>query len=266
MEIQRILLIGCGKMGRILACKWLESDILQQLWIADPAGVPEDLADLAKVKPWTGEGQPDAIVIAIKPQQFSNALPLYQPLMDGNPLLVSIAAGVPVARIRELLPGDGPVVRAMPNTPAAVGQGITALFADGLTEQNKPLVASLFDKIGKACWLEEQQQMHAVTAVSGSGPAYVFMMTECLAAAAVNQGLPTELADELARQTVIGSGALLSTYPHLTPETLRKTVTSPGGTTEAGLGALQPGLHFLLSDTVEAAAQRSRELSEIETP
>ena len=169
-------------------------------------------------------------------------------------------AGGRVAALQAAFAGAG-IVRAMPNTPAAVGQGATALFTTA-GDMVQGAAAALFAPAGLALWLTEEDQFDAVTALSGSGPAYVFHMMEAMAAAGVAAGLPPVLAQQLARQTVIGAAALAAREPAISPAELRERVTSPGGTTAAGLGVLMPALPPLLADTIAAAAARSRELGQ----
>jgi pyrroline-5-carboxylate reductase len=258
-----LLLIGCGKMGAALATGWLQANSIgERLWIADPAPLPAALAADARVLLWTGDAAPDAVVLAIKPQQFAAVLPAYRGHLGQRPLVVSIAAGVTLAHIADLLAYDGPIVRAMPNTPAAIGQGITALVAnDAIRAAECAQAEQLMAATGATLWLQDEEQMHAVTALSGSGPAYVFAFIEALTAAGVALGLPQAMAAHLARATVTGSAALAASSAE-SPATLRQNVTSPGGTTAAGLAVLQATLPDLLRTTTHAAANRSRELAQ----
>jgi pyrroline-5-carboxylate reductase len=205
-----------------------------------------------------------AIVLAVKPQVMGDVAPQYRALVAPSTLALSIAAGTTTASLKAHLGASAAVVRAMPNTPAAVGRGITVLFAaDGVTQAQANLAAELMAAVGDVRRVEDEALMDAVTAVSGSGPAYVFHLIETLAAAGVAAGLDRPLADDLARATVVGSGELarLSADP---PAKLRTDVTSPGGTTEAALKVLMAdpgGLRELMVRAVQAAARRSKELS-----
>jgi pyrroline-5-carboxylate reductase len=228
----------------------------QALLAAHPGvGVLAGAGDLPDVAP-------RAIVLAIKPQNFEASLPAYRGLVRPGVLVLSIAAGIVIETMERLL-GDAAVIRAMPNTPAAVGAGMTALIGNRhVAAADRALAQRLLAAVGRVVWLENEGQMDAVTAVSGSGPAYVFHLVEALAKAAEAQGLPLELATALARQTVVGSGALLAADP-ADAATLRRNVTSPGGTTAAALDVLmgEDALTRLMTEAVTAAARRSRELA-----
>lgn len=251
-------------MGTALATAWLRADLVRDtLWIADPAPLPAELAADPRVRLWTGDGTPAVVVLAIKPQQFEAVLPTYRGHIGHRPLIVSIAAGVTLERIADLLASDGPVVRAMPNTPAAIGRGITALIANDATSAAARQQAELLLlACGATLWLTDEAQMHAVTALSGSGPAYVFAFIEALTAAGTALGLAPDVAARLAQATVTGSAALAASSAE-SPATLRQNVTSPGGTTAAGLAVLQLELPDLLCRTTRAAAERSRELARV---
>lgn len=257
------LLIGCGKMGSALAASWLRCDALvERLWIADPAPLPASLTADPRVAAWTGAGSPDVIVLAVKPQQFADVLPPYRQVLGHRPVVISIAAGITLARMAALLDYDGPIVRTMPNTPAAIAQGVAALIANSAADPAaRDLATRLMSSSGETVWLQDEQQMHAVTALSGSGPAYVFALIEALAAAGEALGLSADVAARLARATVTGSAALAA-HSADSPATLRQNVTSPGGTTAAGLTVLQAELPDLLRRTTDAAAKRSRELAQ----
>lgn len=206
-----------------------------------------------------------AIVFAVKPDALARVLPDYAVLAGRTgTLCLSIAAGKTLDFLTRHLGADASVIRAMPNTPAAIGRGITALVAaPGVTAAQKSLAEDLLRPAGRCLWLEDEGQMDAVTAISGSGPAYVFLLTECLAEAGIAEGLPAEIAQSLARETVTGAAALLA-ETDAAPAVLRRNVTSPGGTTEAALGVLaaSDGLGPLLARAVAAAAGRSRDLAD----
>jgi pyrroline-5-carboxylate reductase len=249
-----IWLLGCGNMGGALLGRWLAED-MGPVAVIDPA--PRALPDGVSASANPPEGRPDVLVLAVKPQVWREAvLPL---IAKTGPLtlVVSVMAGVTTADIASVFPGAA-IIRAMPNTPAGIGQGVTALFttagdlAEGAAE-------ALFSAAGATVWLEDEADFDAVTAVSGSGPAYVFAFIEALAAAGAAAGLEPGLAARLARATVTGAAALAATDP-APAATLRERVTSPGGTTAAGLAVLQPGLVPIVEATVSAAAARSRQL------
>jgi len=207
---------------------------------------------------------PDVVVFAVKPQVVGAVVPGYTRFLGTGTVFLSIAAGKTIATFERALGGDDAVVRAMPNTPAAVRRGITVACANSrTTAKQRALCSQLLEAIGAIAWVEDEALMDPVTAVSGSGPAYVFLLVECLTAAGVNAGLPADLAERLARITVTGAGELL----HLSEdhaEVLRRNVTSPGGTTAAALEVLMGprGLEPLMTEAVEAARKRSRELAE----
>ena len=258
-----LVLLGCGKMGSALLAGWLRAGVdASSVWVIDP--FPSDWLTASGVH--INEGmppKPTVLVVAVKPQMMTEALPNVAALGGGNTLILSVAAGTPIAFFEDIL-GDGtPIVRTMPNTPAAIGQGISALVGnDHVSAAQLKGAETLMRAVGQTVQLENEEQMDAVTAVSGSGPAYVFHMIECLAAAGVSQGLSSELSMELAKATVAGAGALAQQAEE-TPDQLRVNVTSPKGTTEAGLAKLMDaknGLPGLMKETVAAAADRSREL------
>jgi len=205
-------------------------------------------------------------VVALKPQAFREAGPALKPYVDATTLVVSIMAGMTIGSITEVLTGKdlgGHVVRAMPNTPAAIGRGITvAVAAKTVSHAQRETADGLLRATGSVEWVTDEGLMDAVTAVSGSGPAYIFLLAEELARAGIAAGLPEALATKLARETVAGSGELLH-RSELSAEVLRQNVTSPGGTTAAALAVLmgQDGLQSLLTRAVAAATKRSKELA-----
>ena len=212
----------------------------------------------------TAAGRNAAIVLAIKPQVAPEAIPALVPYVAATTVVVSIMAGRTIGFLERALPRGTAIVRAMPNTPAAIGRGITVAVPNtGVSPQQRELVHDLLSATGAVEWTSDEALMDAVTAVSGSGPAYVFLLAEALARAGVAAGLPHELAGMLARATVAGSGELLH-RSSLEAEVLRQNVTSPGGTTAAALAVLmaQDGLASLLEKAVLAATRRSRELAD----
>lgn len=243
-------------MGSALLRRWLAAD-MGPVAVIDPAPAP--LPGGVNATAGLPEGRPDLIVLAVKPQAWRIAAEPLAAVAGPTTLVVSVMAGVTIADLQGLFPLS-PIVRAMPNTPAAIGMGVTALFtaagdlAEGAAE-------ALFGPAGATVWLAAEGDFDAVTAVSGSGPAYVFGFIEALAAAGTAAGLEPGLAARLARATVTGAAALAAGEAAASAADLRARVTSPNGTTAAGLAVLLPGLVPLLVDTVAAAAARSRKLS-----
>ncbi|SPJ25765.1 pyrroline-5-carboxylate reductase [Palleronia abyssalis] len=254
-----LVMLGCGKMGSAMLEGWLKgaldpgdvfvidpnpSEWLQGTGVTINGGLPE---------------QPGLLIVAVKPQMMDDALPQVGQFGGGGTLVLSVAAGVTIARYEKTFGGGTPVIRAIPNTPAAVGRGVTAIVANDEGAPSLDLAEHLLNAVGQTVRLESEDQMDAVTGVSGSGPAYVFHMIECLAKAAEAEGLSPDLAMALAKATVGGAGQLAEDSPKA-PSTLREDVTSPNGTTQAGLDVLMAELPDLMKRTVAAAAARSREL------
>lgn len=266
LRIPPILLVGCGRMGGAMLAGWRERG-LERAVIVDPAppALPRpgpDLVVVGEADAVAADFVPSAVVFAVKPQQAAETLPRYR-RFAGHAVFVSIMAGRTIGGIRELLDGGAAIVRAMPNTPAAIGQGVTvACPGPGVTAAQQELAESLLKPTGTVAWVSDEGLLDAVTAVSGSGPAYVFLLAELLEQAAIEQGIPADLARLLARGTVSGSGALLAASPEAS-DALRRAVTSPGGTTEAALGVLMASDAWpaLLRHAVDAASRRSRELA-----
>lgn len=264
----RVLLVGCGKMGSAMLAGWLERGI-------DPAGIvvvepgtaardafgPRGVTVVAEAAAIDRTYQPDVVVLAVKPQVMADVAPAYAKYKSG--VFLSIAAGKKLAFFEALL-GDAAIVRAMPNTPAAVQAGITVCVANAKVDVARRAACQvLLEAVGEVAWIDDEGQMDAVTAVSGSGPAYVFLLAEVMAKAAAAAGLPAELATRLARATVWGSGQLLSQSPE-SSEQLRINVTSPGGTTAAALAVLMrdgSGFAELMTEAVAAATRRGKELA-----
>ncbi|MBN9889604.1 pyrroline-5-carboxylate reductase [Salipiger abyssi] len=259
-----LVLLGCGKMGSAMLEGWLKRGLpATSVWVSDPH--PSDWLKAQGVR--LNEelpADPAIVLVAVKPQMMTEALPSLVPLGNGGTLFLSVAAGILIGSYERMLGAETPVIRAMPNTPAAVGQGITAIVGNAHASAAQMAQAEeLLSAVGGVVRLETEAQMDAVTGVSGSGPAYVFHMIECLAAAGEAQGLAPELAMTLARATVAGAGALAMQADE-DPAQLRRNVTSPNGTTQAGLEVLmdaETGLPPLIKATVAAAADRSRELA-----
>lgn len=260
LNTRGLVLIGCGRMGGALLDGWLKNGLAHgAVHVVDPNPRPE-LASLGVSVNGDLPGGPAVLVIAVKPQMMADVLPRLS--VGADTLVVSVAAGVTIAAYEAAFPASA-IVRTMPNTPAAIGQGITAIIGNARAgETELQLAETLMSAVGRVVRLEDEGQMDAVTALSGSGPAYVFHMIEAMAAAGAAEGLSPALALALARATVAGAGAL-AVHEDEDPAKLRENVTSPGGTTAAGLGELMDadsGLPPLMRRTIAAAAARGREL------
>jgi len=259
-----LALAGAGKMGGAMLAGWLAGGLAPHVVsVIDPQPSDDIRALTAQgVRLNPADSAPVAtLVLAVKPQMFREAGAALRALVGRETLVVSIMAGVPIAAIEAVC--GGAVVRAMPNTPAAIGRGITvAVASPQVSAAQRALADQLLRATGAVEWTTDETLMDAVTAVSGSGPAYVFLLAEELARAGVAAGLPAELAARLARETVAGSGELLH-RSELDPAVLRQNVTSPGGTTAAALGVLMApdGLAPLMQRAVAAATKRSQELA-----
>ncbi len=259
-----LVLLGCGKMGSAMLAGWLKGGLpAASVWVLDP--FPSDWLKAQGVNINQGiPAEPAIALIAVKPQMMGEALPSMQALGNGSTLFISVAAGTPISKFEDVLGVETPIVRAMPNTPAAIARGITAIIGNTkTTEAHLGLSEALLKAVGQVVRLESEDQMDAVTAVSGSGPAYVFHLIETLAAAGEKEGLSPELSMALAKATVGGAGALAEQAEE-TPAQLRINVTSPNGTTQAALEVLmnaEKGMPKLLEEAVKAAADRSKELS-----
>ncbi|MGZ3411423.1 MAG: pyrroline-5-carboxylate reductase [Xanthobacteraceae bacterium] len=261
-----LVLVGAGKMGAALLDGWAARSLeLSRVAVLEPQPslqVSRYLPQGLRLNPERKALRAAAIVIAVKPQSANEVLPSLAPMIAPATVVISIMAGRTLAALESGLPPRTAIVRTMPNTPAAVGRGITVAVPNAhVTPAQRLLAERLIAATGVVEWIDDERLMDAVTAVSGSGPAYVFLLAEYLALAGAAAGLPPALAEKLARVTVAGSGELL----HLSPEdaaTLRKDVTSPGGTTAAALDVLmaKDGLEPLLNAAVAAATRRSREL------
>jgi pyrroline-5-carboxylate reductase len=266
-----ILLVGCGKMGGALLAGWFERGVNSaNVRVVEPAS-----ALAAEIKRRHGvdafaspaalprDFSPDVVVFAVKPQGMDEIVPAYRNFAAHGAVILSIAAGKTIASFARHLGAEAAIVRSMPNTPAAVRRGITVACPNAhVSKVQREVCQGLLEAVGEVAWVTEEALLDPVTAESGSGPAYVFLLMECLAEAGVAAGLPRDLADRLARATVIGSAELarLSTDP---PAKLRENVTSPGGTTAAALEVLmgKNGLAELMTRAVAAATRRSRELA-----
>lgn len=269
----KIALVGGGHMGGALAAGWLRTKrsgvSADNLTIIDPApgDVIQDLGEsqgitcLPELTPDVAADL-DLLLLAVKPQSLEQVAASIVPMLPEKTALISIMAGATLNRLA-LAFGDRAIIRVMPNTPASVGAGVSVCVANEAGEALKAVVTKLFKPAGSVEWLKDERLIGAVTAVSGSGPAYVFLLAEALAGAGTAEGLPRDLAEKLARETIIGAGALLAASDK-SPQELRRAVTSPGGTTQAALDALMGsgvGLPELVRNAVTAAERRSRQMS-----
>ena len=262
MQPLKILLVGCGKMGGALLEGWLEAGICKHIYVISP----DTNFSNTKVTTLNSVSElsdsVDVVFFAVKPQILDTVVPLYK---DVEAVFISIAAGKSITSISNAFADNKrrSIIRVMPNTPAAIGRGISGVFANDVCDQTDQAMAEeLMAVCGDVIWLDKEQDMHVVTAVSGSGPAYLFHMIEALTQAAEKQGLNKEQALLFARKTIEGAAALSSKNPDVSASTLREAVTSPKGTTEAGLTVLMPSLPDLMTRTVVAAKKRSIELDQ----
>jgi pyrroline-5-carboxylate reductase len=264
-----LVLVGAGKMGGAMLEGWLRMGVPgSAIGVVDPKPSAELAALCARsgvtLNPVQAAlGEPEVLVLGIKPQMLADAAPSIEPLAGPVTLVLSILAGKTIGNLRDRLPRAGTIARAMPNLPAAVQRGATGIAPEAqVTTRQRELATALLSGIGRVEWVDDEALIDAVTAVSGSGPAYVFLLVECLARAGAEAGLPADLAARLARATVAGAGELLH-QSELAPATLRQNVTSPGGTTAAALAVLMApdGLQPLLTAAVAAAKRRAGELS-----
>jgi pyrroline-5-carboxylate reductase len=266
MSLPPILLVGCGRMGSAMLSGWREQGLAPSVAV-DPAPdaarmAGPDLTVVADAASVPAAFAPAAVVLAVKPQSAAEALPQHA-RHAGQAVFLSIMAGRTIGGMRSLLGDSAAIVRAMPNTPAAVRQGVTvACPGDGVSTPQRALCERLLQAIGVVAWVDDEALLDPVTAVSGSGPAYVFLLAELMEQAALEQGIPPALARLLARQTVSGSGALLAASPE-DAAALRIAVTSPGGTTERALAVLMASDAWpkALSRAIADATKRSRELA-----
>lgn len=264
-----LVLVGAGKMGGAMLEGWLKKGADPARVIAiDPTPPPEVQALLKRHGirqnvPASEITDAEVVIIAVKPQVMEDVLPSIASVGRSKPLILSVAAGKTIASLEKHFGSSAAVIRCMPNTPAAISRGITGMVANpNVSEAQLKLGQSLLEAAGEVITVKDEGLIDVVTAVSGSGPAYVFYLTECLAAAGVKAGLPEDLAMQLARATVAGAGELMR-VTGIEAATLRQNVTSPKGTTYAALQVLMApdGMQPLLDKAVAAAAQRSRELS-----
>jgi pyrroline-5-carboxylate reductase len=265
-HIPAILLVGCGRMGSAMLSGWREQGLAPS-YAVDPASqaagfAGADMIVVTDAAAIPAGFAPAAVVLAVKPQAAAETLPEYA-RFAGKTVFLSIMAGRTVAGIRSLIGDSAAIVRAMPNTPAAVRQGVTVACPSPLvSSEQRGLCDRLLQAIGKVAWVDDEGLLDPVTAVSGSGPAYVFLLAELMEKAAIEQGIPPDLARLLARQTVSGSGALLAASAE-DASALRVAVTSPGGTTAEALRVLmaESAWPAAMSEAIAAATRRSRELA-----
>jgi pyrroline-5-carboxylate reductase len=265
-SIGSLLLVGAGKMGSAMLDGWIARGLApKRIAVLEPQP-GKAIKALARrglaLNPKGKVAAAAAVVIAVKPQTAPEAVPPLARYVGKNTLVLSIMAGRTIGFLEKALPGAA-IVRAMPNTPAAIGRGITVACPNGkVSARQRKLASDLLAAIGTVEWASNETLMDAVTAVSGSGPAYVFLLAEAMTKAGIAAGLPADLAATLARETVAGSGELLHRSP-LDAATLRQNVTSPGGTTAAALAVLTgpAGFDELLTKAIAAATRRGRELA-----
>lgn len=263
-----IALAGCGKMGTALLRGWIKAGTASQITILDPEPPPQDIMRTSFITHTkTAENllsaTPDILMLAVKPQIMDEVCRTMQPILSPDIPVLSIAAGRTLQSFANIFGQTQPVIRSMPNTPATIGKGITVACAgQAVTDRQKDMADTLLTAAGKTEWITEESLLDAVTALSGSGPAYLFLLIETLAEAGRKAGLKPDFAMRLARQTVIGSAALAEQETDIPAQTLRENVTSPGGTTAAALEILMNGqLQNLFDGAINAAAARSRKLS-----
>lgn len=266
-----LILVGCGKMGGALLSGWLAGGAVDRVDVVEPGGAPvpddarvrrhADAPSLAAALP--ADAAPDVVVLAVKPQAMDAVAPDYARFAAAGACILSIAAGKTLGYFAALYGEAAAVVRAMPNTPAAIGKGASVLVANGAASQAQiDLAMRLMEAAGTVDRVEDEALIDVVTALSGGGPAYTFLLIEAMAAAGTKAGLPAAMAMRLARRTVIGAGALADSSAE-DAATLRRNVTSPGGTTQAALAVLMAddGLQPLFDRAIAAATARSRELA-----
>ncbi|MGH6718578.1 MAG: pyrroline-5-carboxylate reductase [Alphaproteobacteria bacterium] len=271
-ERRPIVLVGCGKMGGALLAGWIvEGVVADRLRVVEPVvalaeAARRDHGVVVVAEPDAIEPglDPEVVVFAVKPQIVPTALPPYRRFARAGTLFLTIAAGKTIAGFERVLGGGMAIARAMPNTPAAIGRGISAVVANrNVTAAQRALCQDLLGAVGEVVWLDDEGLLDAVTAVSGGAPAYVALLVEVLARAGARAGLPGDVALRLARAAVAGSGELIHRSPDPV-ETLRKNVTSPGGTTQQALAVLMAddGLQPLFDRAIAAATRRGRELAD----
>ena len=261
-QAPHILLVGCGKMGGAMVRGWLNAGCAGQITILEPNPLSVSDGRITHIQTVDGIDAADIVVLAVKPQGMAEICASLKPYIGKDTPVLSIAAGQTTGVLESYFHAGQPVIRSMPNLPAAVGKGITAAYPNANGAAHKDLADTLLKAVGDCVWLDDESQMDAVTAISGSGPAYIFYLIEALEQAAIQLGLPASTASQLARQTVIGSATLADMDAGTPPATLRENVTSKGGTTAAALSVLMDGRwQDILNDATAQAKARSEELS-----
>ncbi|MBL4784022.1 MAG: pyrroline-5-carboxylate reductase [Cohaesibacteraceae bacterium] len=264
-----LTLIGAGKMGGAMLAGWLERGLHPDNVTAIDPGLPDEMASMAKkhgfrfVSSADQSGITDIVVVAVKPQILEKVLSGIRPVIGPDTTVVSVVAGKNIAVFQQILGENCAIVRTIPNTPSQVGRGMTAGFASSnVSGETRAIVEELLTVIGEFSWVENESLIDTATAVSGSGPAYVFYLAECLAKAGVEAGMTSQMAEKFARQTVAGAGELLY-HSDIPAAQLRQNVTSPNGTTAEALAVLMAddGMLPLMTKAVAAAKRRSEELS-----
>lgn len=265
-----LLLLGCGKMGFAMLDGWLASGIAPKaIHVIDPhaTAIKENLKDKSII--WHEHMKqayhlkPSVLLLAVKPQSLDELKAELGHLATAQTLVISIAVGKNLTYLTEIFSAAQPLIRAMPNTPSQIRQGVTALCHNiHISAEQKELTQHLMEAIGTSLWINESQ-MDVVSALSGSGPAWLFLLTEAMAKAATDLGLPKEMAQDLARKTIEGSAALMQASPHLSPMELRKAVTSPKGTTHEAMEVLsgENGWQNIITKAMEASVKRAIEIS-----
>lgn len=258
LDFMHIILVGCGKMGGALQKRWQDISLYQKICIVEPYG-DFDAKSSADIP---ADFKPDVIVFAVKPQSLADITGDYQKYVDA--LFISIAAGKLVSFFETHLGNNAKIIRTMPNTPASIGKGMTVAYANqNVTAAEKDIATKMLSAVGDVLWVDREELLNPVTALSGSGPAYVFLLIEAMTNAGISIGLDADMAAKLARQTVIGSAALAEMDADTPAAKLRENVTSPNGTTAAALDVLMAagGMQELFNKALAAATKRAEELS-----
>jgi len=260
----KITFIGCGNLGSALLNRWLDSDLNLDISVIKPSPIEANITYYDTIPSGTKAlKHSNLVILAIKPQILDTICTDLKPHIAAKTPILSIAAGKTLPTLENLLHPNQPIIRTMPNTPSMIGQGATVTLANQhTTTDTKTLVTALFEKTGLLAWITDESLIDAITALSASGPAYLYYFTESLAQAAIETGLPTDLANALAKQTIIGASALAADSPD-TIQTLREKVTSKGGVTAAALETLMDGtLTSFLTNALNANINRSKELNQ----
>ncbi|MBT3660068.1 MAG: pyrroline-5-carboxylate reductase [Rhodospirillaceae bacterium] len=265
-----LLLVGCGKMGGAMLEGWLEKGLkAKNIFVIEPNDTvaaemrERGIGAVASQADLSDDFDPGIVIFAVKPQMMDAVAPEFSKYVGPNTAYLSIAAGKTISYFEQKLGTTAAIVRAMPNTPAAVRRGITVISANAnVTLSQRKTCSDLLESVSEVAWVDDEELIDAVTALSGGGPAYVFLLTECMTQAGIDAGLPAELSAQLARSTVAGSGELMRQSED-SPATLRQNVTSPGGTTAEALKILMSdaGWQPLMTKAIAAATKRSKELA-----